>query len=72
MMEAEFVMCHLRNQVRDLQSMLNYLESRPVVEHEDYSYVHTRLHEVIGRLKEMERFSSQRGGVQGLRAHWLN
>lgn len=66
------MMCHLRSQVRNLQSMLNYLESREGVGDEEYAYLQTKLHEMIGRLKEMKRFSSQRVGVPGLRAQWLN
>ena len=72
MVEAEFVIGHLRNQVRDLQSLLNYLEDREAVGHEEYGYVQTRLRDVIGRLKEMQRFSSERGEKHLLRAQWLN
>ena len=72
MRESEFVICHLRSQVRDLQSLLNYLESREAVGFDEYSFLHTRLREVIGRLKEMQRFSLQRGEQHGLRAQWLN
>ncbi|GEM_PF-2466274 len=72
MVDEEFVLGHLRSQVRDLQSLLNYLESREAVAYDDYAYLHTKLHEVIGRLKEMERFSFRRGHTGGLHAHWLN
>ncbi len=72
MAEAELVIGNLRTQVRDLQSLLNYLESREVVGSDDYTYLHSRLREVIGRLKETERFSSERGGEFRLRAQWLN
>lgn len=72
MVESEFVICHLRNQVRYLQSLLNYLESRETVRQEDYAYVQTRLREVIGQLKEMQRFSATRGGRPSLQAQWLN
>lgn len=70
MVEAEFVIGNLRSQVRNLQSVLNYLESRDGVGCEDYSYLETKLREVIGRLKEMQRFSSGRGGAPLLRARW--
>ncbi len=72
MVEAEFVICHLRSQVRHLQSLLNYLESRDAVGYEDYSYTQTKLREVIGRLREMERFSSHRGASHLLQAQWVN
>ena len=70
--EAELLIGHLRRHVRDLQSLLNYLESRDAVRHEDYTYSHAKLRELIGNLKGLERFSEQRGTVYGLRAAWLN
>ncbi len=72
MVEAELLIGHLRRQVRNLQSLLNYLESRKTVQDEDYSYSHTKLRELIGGLKNLERFSSERGSVHSLRAVWLN
>lgn len=72
MVEAEYVICHLRSQARDLQSLLNYLESREQVKNEDYSFLHTKLREVIKQLKEMERYSSQRKAMPSLKAVWLN
>lgn len=72
MEESEFVIANLRHQVRDLQSLLNYLENRERVSVDEYSYVNAKLQEVIRRLREMERFSLQRGEQHGLRAHWLN
>ena len=72
MVEAELLIGHLRRQVRDLQSLLNYLESRPVVEQDDFSYSQTKLRELVSGLKELERFSSQRATVHSLRAAWLN
>jgi hypothetical protein len=72
MIEAELVICNLRSQVRNLQSLLNYLEAREVIGHEDYSYVRAKLQEVIGRLRDMERFSGQRREHQLMRAQWLN
>lgn len=72
MVESEFVIGSLRTQVRDLQSLLNYLESREGVGHEEYTYLQCRLREVIGRLKQTERFSVERGGEHRLRAQWLN
>ena len=72
MVEAEFVICHLRSQVRNLQSLLNYLEDREAVGHEEYGYVQTALRDVIGRLKEMQRFSLERGEKHRLHAQWLN
>ena len=72
MVEAELVICNLRSQVRNLQSLLNYLEDREAIGHEDYSYVQTTLHEVIGRLRDMERFSGKRREQCMARAQWLN
>ena len=72
MVEAELLIGHLRRHVRSLQSLLNYLESRADVQYEDYSYSHSKLRELISSLKELERFSSQRGAAHSLRAAWLN
>ena len=72
MVEVEYVISHLRSQVGNLQSLLDYLESCEMVGREEYSYLHTKLREVIGRLKEMERFSSQHGQLHSLRAQRLN
>ena len=72
MVEAELLIGHLRSQVRNLQSLLNYLESRNQVEQEDYACSQTKLQEMIGRLRELEHFSSKRGAVHRLRAAWLN
>jgi len=72
MIEAELLIGHLRSQVRNLQSLLHYLEGREAVEEEDYTYSTYRLQEMIGHLKELERFSSQRCGRCVLRANWLN
>ena len=72
MVEAELLIGHLRSQVRNLQALLNYLESRPQVGWEDYSYSQTKLRELIYRLRELERFSSKRGSIHRLRAAWLN
>ena len=72
MVEAELLIGHLRRQVRNLQSLLNYLESREAVQDEEYAYSHTRLRELIGDLKALERFSLERGTVHNLRAVWMN
>ncbi len=72
MVEAELLISHLQSQVRNLQSLLQYLENREAVEHEDYSYSYGKLRELIGSLKELQRFTSQRGAVHRLRAEWLN
>lgn len=72
MVEAEFVIGNLRAQVRNLQSMLHYLESRDSVGHEEYAYLGTRLREIVTRLKDMQRFSSDRGEKHRLLAQWLN
>jgi hypothetical protein len=72
MVEAELLIGHLRRHVRDLQSLLNYLESRDAVRHEDYTYSHSKLRELISRLRGLEKFSEQRGTVHSLRAAWLN
>ena len=54
------------------RSLLQYLENREAVEGEDYAYSADRLRELVGRLKEIERFSSHRGQMRALRAQWLN
>ncbi len=72
MVEAELLIVKLRSQVRELQALLNDLESRDFVAHEEYAYVHTRLNETIDRLKEVDQFSSQRVQIHRLRAQWLN
>ena len=72
MVEAELLIGHLRRHVRDLQSLLNYLEGRDAVRHEDYSYSHAKLRELIGNLKGLERSSEQRGTMHSLRAAGLN
>ncbi len=72
MVESELLIGHLRRQVRNLQSLVNFLEGRQLLEREDYSYSQARLRELIGGLKELERFSLQRGTVHNLRAAWLN
>ena len=72
MVEAELLIGHLRSQVRNLQSLLNYLESRQHVEQDDHAYSQTKLREMIERLRKLEHFSSTRGAVHRLRAAWLN
>lgn len=72
MVEAEFLIGHLRDQVRGLQSLLNYLESRSVVGGEDYVYSRTKLHTLIRQLRDLERFASTHGRGAELRAVWLN
>ncbi|PIQ84776.1 MAG: hypothetical protein COV75_00615 [Candidatus Omnitrophica bacterium CG11_big_fil_rev_8_21_14_0_20_63_9] len=72
MVEAEVLIGHLRSQVRNLQSLLNYLESRPAIDGDDYAYSRIRLRELVQRLKELERFSAQRGEAYRFRATWLN
>ena len=72
MVEAELLIGQLRAQVRDLQSLLNYLENRLRVDEQDYAYSRAELQELISGLQELERFASQRGAIRGLRAEWLN
>ena len=72
MLETELVICHLRDQVRQLHSLVQFLDVRDTVLHEDCAYLQVKLHEVIGRLRAMEKFSSQRGTAHTLRAAWLN
>jgi hypothetical protein len=72
MVEAELLIGNLRGQVRHMQSLLNYLESRPEVRAEDFSYSTNKLRELISGLKQLERFSSQRGATLQLRASWMN
>ncbi len=72
MVEAELLIGQLRSQVHNLQSLMNYLENRNVLGDEEYSYSHAKLRELIGGLRQLERFSSDRGTAHGLRAVWLN
>ena len=73
MTEPEFVISHLRSQVRDLQALLSYLESLDAVQRDDYSFIRTRLHEVIRHLKKTAQLSSPHGGAWAVyHAHWLN
>lgn len=72
MVEAELLIGHLRQQVRNMQSLLNYLESCDQVHGEDYTYSHSRLRELIGGLKALEKFSLERGTIHNLRAVWMN
>ena len=72
MVEAELLIGHLRRQVRDLQSLLSYLENRQAVREEDYTYSHAKLRELIGALRGLEWFSQERSTVHSLRAVWLN
>ena len=73
MTEPEFVISHLRSQVRDLQALLSYLESLDAVQRDDYSFIRTRLHEVIRHLKKTAQLSSQGSeAASAFYAHWLN
>ena len=72
MVEAELLIGQLCRQVRDLQSLVNYLESREALAETDYAYSHTKLRELIGGLKQLERFSTEREASHRLRAAWLN
>ena len=72
MVEAELLIGHLRTQVRDLQSLLNYLESRHGVGPEEYGYSGERLRELIAQLRGLECFTLERGATHRLKAEWLN
>jgi len=72
MVEAELLISHLRRQMRDMQSLVNYLESRDRVAREDFSYSRSKLRELIAGLKDLERFSLQRATAHNMRAAWLN
>lgn len=72
MVEAELVIGHLRNHVRNLQTLLQYLERRQTAGHDDQTYSHSKLREVIGGLQTLARFASQRGAAHRLRAEWVN
>ena len=72
MVEAELLIGHLRRHVRDLQSLVNSLESHQAVREEEDTYSRSRLRELIGALRGLERFSQQRGTVHNLRTVWLN
>jgi len=72
MVEAEYIICRLHSQARDLQELLRYLESCEHIQREDFSLLHTKLRKVIKQLKETERYSSQRKSMPCLKAVWLN
>jgi hypothetical protein len=73
MTNTEFVISHLRSQVRDLQSLLNYLESLEAVEHDDCRFIKTKLQDVIRHLKKTSQLSFGRNeATRGFTAHWLN
>ena len=72
MVEKELLIGRLRDQVRNLQSLLNYLENRERVAQEDCSYGHATVSDVIKRLRELEQQFSQSHTVQRLHAEWLN
>jgi len=72
MVEAELLIGHLRRQVKDLQMLLNYLESRDTVQGDDYTYSRQKLRQLIGGLRDLERFSAQRGSLHRMRAAWMN
>ena len=69
--EEDFVMSQLRGQVQRFNSVMTYLESRPAVGAEEYAYMRTTLHDMIGRLKELERFASERGQAHQTRTQWV-
>ncbi|OGW91850.1 MAG: hypothetical protein A3D28_05085 [Omnitrophica bacterium RIFCSPHIGHO2_02_FULL_63_14] len=62
----------LRHQVANLRSLLSHLENQEKVGHEEYAYLHAKLQDIIGRLRELERSSGKRRGPPDLRAEWLN
>ena len=70
MMEAEQLIIGLRGQVRTLQSMLNYLESRDALERDDYAFCETKLKDIVRSLQGLQEFAAKERG--GLRAVWLN
>ena len=72
MVETELVICHLRTQVRNLQSLLSYLENREMLGEDEFAYLDEKLREVVVRLREMQRVSTPRGPQSLLRASWLN
>ena len=72
MVHDEFFILNLRSQVRNLQALLNYLESCEVVDRDDYAYCREKLREVTKGLRELGDASSQRSVGQTLRAGWLN
>ncbi len=72
MVHDEFFILNLRSHVRNLQALLNYLESCEVVDHDDYAYCREKLREVMKGLRELGDASSQRSAGRTLRAEWLN
>lgn len=71
MADTEYVINCLRSQMRDLQSVVNYLESREAVAGEDYAYVSGQLRELVAQLRALEQFSAARRSASR-RAGWLN
>ncbi len=72
MMNTEWYILNLRAQVRNLQSLLNYLESREGMLAEDFAYSGEKLREVTKSLKELEERASRQGSRYLLSARWLN
>ena len=70
--DADWIIGRLRTQVRRLQSLVNDLERRTVVDAEGYAYSRSKLRELIRDLQQLEQFSSERGAAEALRAVWLN
>ena len=72
MVEAEFVLAHLRQQVGVLQAAITHLEAHDGSGPIDYDYLQTILRGVMTQLEDVERFSARHGRSQVLRAEWLN
>ena len=71
MAEAEFVITGLRTQVRELQSLVNYFESREHITGDDYRFTAQRLQGLVNRLKSLEQYAYQRRDT-ALQAEWRN
>ncbi len=71
MAEAEFVMTSLQTQMRELQSLVNYFESRESITGEDYRFIAERLQGLVTRLRSLEHYAYQRRGT-ALQAAWRN
>ena len=72
MVESEVLIAHLRRQVQDLETLVDYLESRQPVTTNTRVYSQAKLHALIIRLHELERFSRERGAAHHTRPAWWN
>ncbi len=72
MVESEVLIAHLRRQVQELQTLVDHLEHRRALETDTRAYSQAKLHLLITRLHELERFSRERVAAHSARPAWWN